>query len=111
MFMDIEFGRSYLWLLPVLVAAGIFAGVGLEIVANVLPGLADFLGPVPLFLGFVAPLWWLAICQLRSGFAINSMWRATGRRGTLAFKLSIGWGIGAPSAFVVIIAVAHFSRM
>lgn len=107
MFIKFEEGRSYIWLFPLVAGASFLlafnGGIWLAIYDQ--PG-AGFTA----CLGFLLPLYWLKIAELRSGVALNRMWRAVYPKGTAAFTLNIVGGLAILTIFLGVIVHATFFR-
>jgi hypothetical protein len=77
----LEHGRSYLWLFPIYLVL-FFGGFALcEAVGHVSWGILT----LPAFVAF------LLLCELRSGVALDSWWRASHPKGSWQYRAMLAW--------------------
>jgi hypothetical protein len=91
--MRLVFGRSYLWLFGIYVAAFVALALGPLLFGVVAFRYAAVL--LPIYGGF------LLISQIRSGVALDSMWQAQYPRETWQYKVLLAWNTFAIVAFTV----------
>ncbi|MFO0916963.1 MAG: hypothetical protein U0872_01445 [Planctomycetaceae bacterium] len=83
-------GKSYVWLW--LIFGGVFLGPGI---------LCITLGSIPWsVLTMPVCLAYLLTCELRSGIALDSWWRASYPRGTWQYRALIAWHAAAAVLFL-----------
>jgi hypothetical protein len=93
--MRLEQGKSYLWLFPIHLVL-FAAGFGLcGAFGNATWGIVT----MPLFIAF------LMICELRSGIALDSWWRAAHPKGRWQYQAILAW---QAFALVWFLAIAYF---
>jgi hypothetical protein len=95
-----EQGKSYLWLFPIYVVI-FFGGVALS--EGVL-GNGDWgILTMPAFVAF------MLLCELRSGVALDSWWRAAHIKGSRKYRLIIAWHMAAVVLLSLVSCFAIYS--